>query len=71
MHIVVIGGGVIGLTTAYYLRRSGVEVTLIEQNRKPAQGSSYANAGSMTASRAGPWASPKAIATGTSGRAAR
>lgn len=62
MHIVVIGGGVIGLTTAYYLRRSGVEVTLIEQNRKPAQGSSYANAGSMTASRAGPWASPKAIA---------
>ena len=61
MHIVVIGGGVIGLTTAYYLRRSGAEVTLIEQNGQPAQGTSYANAGSMTASRAGPWASPKTL----------
>lgn len=62
MHIVVVGGGVIGLTTAYYLRRSGVEVTLLEQNRQPAQGASFATAGSMTASRAGPWASPKALA---------
>jgi len=62
MHIVVIGGGVIGLTTSYYLRRSGLEVTLVDQNSQPAQGTSYANAGSMTASRAGPWASPRSIA---------
>lgn len=62
MHIIVIGGGVIGLTTAHYLRRGGAEVTLIDKNTQPALGTSYANAGSMTASRAGPWASPRAIA---------
>lgn len=62
MHVVVIGGGVIGLTTAHYLRRAGAQVTLIDRSTQPAQGASYANAGSMTASRAGPWASPRSIA---------
>ena len=62
MHIIVIGGGVIGLTTAHYLRRSGADVTLIERSPLPALGASHANAGSMTASRAGPWATPRAIA---------
>ena len=36
-------------------------MTLIEKNTGPAQGASFANAGSMTASRAGPWASPKSV----------
>lgn len=62
MKVIVIGGGVVGVASAYYLCRSGAEVVLLEKNDGPALETSFANAGSMTASRAGPWASPKALA---------
>ena len=61
MKVIVIGAGVIGITTAYYLRRQGVEVILIEKNPGPGLETSYANAGSMTATRAGPWASRRTL----------
>jgi len=61
MKVIVVGGGVIGVTTAYYLARAGVQVVLLDEKPDLALGASFANAGSMTASRAGPWASPRTL----------
>lgn len=47
-HIAVIGGGVIGLSTAYALVRAGHDVTLIEQNEDVGLGVSYANGGQLS-----------------------
>ncbi|WP_418609720.1 FAD-dependent oxidoreductase [Gluconobacter cerinus] len=47
-HIAVIGGGVIGLSTAYALIRAGHHVTLIEQNADVGLGASYANGGQLS-----------------------
>ena len=44
MHVVVIGGGVIGLTTAYHLIREGASVTLVDA-RQTGLGASDVNAG--------------------------
>ncbi len=56
--IVVIGAGVIGVTTAYRLRRDGHEVTLIEKEQGPALETSYANGGQLSAGEVAPWAGP-------------
>jgi len=58
MHIVVIGAGIIGVTTAFELRSRGFEVTVLERRPGVAQEASYANAGVISASYAGPWAQP-------------
>lgn len=58
MHVVVLGGGVIGVTTAYYLAESCHEVTLIDRQRGPALETSYANAGEISPGYAAPWAGP-------------
>lgn len=58
MHVIVLGGGVIGVTTAYYLAESGHEVTLIDRQRGPALETSYANAGEISPGYAAPWAGP-------------
>lgn len=47
-HVCVIGGGVIGLSTAYALVRDGFRVTLLEAGHAPAQGTSYANGGQLS-----------------------
>ncbi|MFE8072293.1 D-amino acid dehydrogenase [Marinobacteraceae bacterium S3BR75-40.1] len=60
MHIVVLGAGVVGVTTAWYLRQSGHEVTVLERNDGPAQETSYANGGQVSVSHAEPWANPAA-----------
>jgi D-amino-acid dehydrogenase len=59
MTVVVIGAGVIGVTTAYYLARDGADVTVID--RQPGAGleTSYANGGQISANHAAPWAGPK------------
>jgi D-amino-acid dehydrogenase len=62
MRVIVVGGGVVGVTTAWELHAAGIETTLLERREGPALETSFANAGSITASRAGPWASPRAIA---------
>jgi D-amino-acid dehydrogenase len=62
MRAIVIGGGVVGVTTAYELHSAGLETTLLEQREGPGLETSFANAGSVCASRAGPWASPRTIA---------
>ena len=58
MHVVVLGGGVIGVTTAYYLAKDGHQVTLIDRQRGPALETSYANAAQISPGYAAPWAGP-------------
>lgn len=58
MHVIVMGAGVIGVTTAYYLRKKGYKVTVIERNGESAAECSYANGGQLSYCHAEPWASP-------------
>lgn len=61
MRIVVIGGGVIGTTSAFWLARAGYRVTLLERRAELAAEGSYANGGMLHASHGEPWNSPQAI----------
>lgn len=56
MHIVVMGAGVIGTTTAYYLLKEGHEVTVIDRQLGVALETSFANAGQISPGYASPWA---------------
>ena len=58
MKIIVLGSGVIGTTSAYYLAKAGHDVTVID--RQPAAGmeTSYANAGEVSPGYSAPWAGP-------------
>ena len=58
MHVVVIGAGVIGVTTAHYLHTAGHQVTLIDRRDNAAQESSFANAGLIAPGHVAPWAAP-------------
>lgn len=58
MHIVVIGAGVIGVTSAWYLAQRGCSVTLLEKNAAAALGTSYANVGQISPALSAPWSSP-------------
>jgi D-amino-acid dehydrogenase len=58
MHVLVLGSGVIGVTTAYYLARAGHQVTVIDRASGPAQDTSFANAGHISPGCASPWAAP-------------
>lgn len=58
MKVIVLGGGVIGITTAYYLARAGADVTVIERRDSPALETSFANAGQVSPGYSTPWASP-------------
>lgn len=61
--VLIIGGGVIGVTAAYYLHQQGRQVTLVEQG-EIANGSSYGNAGLIVPSHATPLPHPGALADG-------
>ncbi len=58
MKILVLGSGVVGTTTAWYLAKAGHEVTVID--RQPAAGmeTSFANAGQVSPGYSAPWAGP-------------
>src|SRR5690606_38405450 len=58
MHVIVVGGGVIGVTTAWYLARRGAKVTLIDRQSGPALETSFANAGQISPGYSTPWAAP-------------
>lgn len=60
MRVLVLGSGVIGVTTAYYLAREGHEVTVIDRDAEPANETSFANAGLVAPGHAFAWASPQA-----------
>ncbi|WP_028533982.1 D-amino acid dehydrogenase [Paludibacterium yongneupense] len=58
MHVIVLGGGVIGVTTAWYLARSGCRVTVIERQDGVALETSFGNAGQISPGYSAPWAAP-------------
>src|SRR5690606_5070131 len=58
MHVIVLGGGVIGTTTAYYLARQGAKVTVLDRQPEAACETSYANAGQVSPGYSTPWAAP-------------
>ncbi|WP_116134036.1 D-amino acid dehydrogenase [Tropicimonas sp. IMCC34043] len=58
MHVIVIGAGVVGVTSAWYLTRDGHEVTVIEAREGVALETSFGNAGGICPGFAGPWAAP-------------
>ena len=58
MKVLVLGSGVIGVTSAYYLARAGHEVTVVDRQPKPALETSFANAGEVSPGYSSPWAGP-------------
>ena len=62
MHVLVIGAGVIGLATAWYLRADGHQVTVVERNQDVALETSFANGGQLSYSYVAPLAGPGVLA---------
>jgi D-amino-acid dehydrogenase len=60
-HVVVLGAGIIGITTAYYLNLAGHQVTVIERNPHAGLETSYANGGQLSYSYVAPLAGPGVI----------
>ncbi|CAN7539489.1 D-amino acid dehydrogenase [Aminobacter sp. LjRoot7] len=58
MKVIVVGGGIIGVTTAYYLAEAGHEVVVYDRQKGPAQEASYANSGEIASGCAAPLAAP-------------
>ena len=58
MKVLVLGAGVIGVTSAYYLAKTGHEVTVVDRQGEPALETSFANAGEVSPGYASPWAGP-------------
>ncbi len=60
MKVVVLGAGLLGVTSAYYLQQLGHEVTVLDRQATPAAETSFANGGQISVSHAEPWANPSA-----------
>jgi Glycine/D-amino acid oxidases (deaminating) len=58
MHVVVLGGGVIGITSAWYLAQRGARVTVLDRQPGPGLETSFANAGQISPGYSTPWAAP-------------
>ncbi len=58
MKVLVLGGGVIGVTSAWYLRRAGHEVTVVDRQAAPGLETSQANGGQVSWGAGTPWAAP-------------
>jgi len=58
MRIVILGAGVIGVTSAWYLAQAGHDVTVIDRQPAPARETSFANAGEVSPGYSAPWAAP-------------
>jgi len=63
MRVVIIGCGLAGVTTAWFLRQRGVDVVVVEREPAPARQTSYANGSMITPSLADPWNAPGAFST--------
>ena len=59
MHILILGAGVIGVTTAYELIKAGHEVTVIDRQPEPALETSFGNAGLIAPGHSYAWTTPK------------
>jgi len=58
MRVLIMGSGVIGVTTAWSLARLGLEVTVVDRQPAPACETSFANAGQISPGYSSPWAAP-------------
>lgn len=58
MKVLVLGSGVIGVTTAWYLRQAGHDVTVVDRQAEPGRETSYANGGQVSWGAGNPWAAP-------------
>ena len=58
MRVVILGSGVVGVTSAYYLARAGFEVTVVDRQPGPGMETSFANAGQVSPGYSAPWAAP-------------
>ncbi len=61
MKIIVLGAGVIGVTSAWYLAQAGHEITVLDRQSEAGMETSFANGGQVSAGHAEPWAKPAAI----------
>jgi D-amino-acid dehydrogenase len=61
VKIIVLGAGVVGVTSAWYLADAGHEVSVLERRAEPGLETSFANGGQIAASHAEPWAKPAVI----------
>ena len=60
MHVIVLGAGLLGVTSAHFLRQQGHEVTVVDRQASAAAETSFANGGQISVSHAEPWANPGA-----------
>ncbi|QXZ08770.1 D-amino acid dehydrogenase [Comamonas sp. Y33R10-2] len=60
MNIIVLGAGIIGISTAWHLRERGHQVTVVDRQSGPALETSYANGGQISVSYCEPWANRQA-----------
>lgn len=58
MRVLILGSGVIGVTSAWYLAQAGCEVTVVDRQPAAALETSYANAGQLSFGYTSPWAAP-------------
>jgi len=58
MKVIVLGAGIVGVTSAYQLARAGHEVTVVDRQPGPALETSFANAGEVSFGYCSPWAAP-------------
>ncbi len=61
MDVIVLGAGIIGVTTAWYLRQNGHNVRVLERREQAGLETSFANAGQVSAHLADPWANPTTL----------
>ena len=59
-RVLVLGAGILGVHTAYFLRQRGYEVTVVDRQPGPALETSFANGSQISVSQSDPWASPHA-----------
>ena len=58
MKVIILGAGVVGVTSAWYLREAGHDVTVVERQPGPGLETSFANGGQISVSHAEPWSNP-------------
>ncbi|MGB0750256.1 MAG: D-amino acid dehydrogenase [Magnetospiraceae bacterium] len=58
MRVLVLGAGVVGVATAYFLSRAGHAVTVLDRQPGPSLETSYANGGQLSCSHVTPWSTP-------------
>ncbi|TCS64112.1 D-amino acid dehydrogenase [Varunaivibrio sulfuroxidans] len=61
MKVIVLGAGVVGTSTAYFLAKAGMDVHVIDRQEGVARETSFANGGQIAANHAEPWAAPSVL----------